>query len=285
MAGAGLIAIKRRVKSITNTKKITKAMSLVATAKLRKSRAKLIINDNYFTYCKEVIKLILNNYTGDSIYTKGNTSNKKLYIVFTSDTGLCGSFNGTIVNRAIEEIGEDKDNSLVMVIGRRGKNYFNKMKYETAAEYVDVPDLPTIKEAEEITRHALELYKKGTVGRIYIVFTKFISAVKLTPSIEKLLPMDTKMVNDYQYDEFITFEPKIDDIIENSIYFYIKEQIFNLMLNSKASEQSSRMRSMDGATKNANDLLDRLNLLYNRIRQSSITSEISEIVGGAEAQK
>ena len=285
MAGAGLIAIKRRVKSITNTKKITKAMSLVATAKLRKSRGKLIINENYFSCCKEVVKEILYNYNGDSIYTKGNTSDKKLYIVFTSDTGLCGSFNGTIVNLAIGEIGEDKDNCLVMVVGIRGKGYFNKLKYETVAEYVDVPDLPTIKEAEEITRHALELYKKGMVGEIYIVFTQFISAVKQTPSIEKLLPIDTEMPKQYQYGEFITFEPKIMDLIEDSMYLYIKEQIFNRMLNSKASEQSARMSSMDGATKNANDLLDSLNLLYNRIRQSSITREISEIVGGAEAQK
>ena len=260
-------------------------MGLVATAKLRKSREKLIINENYFTTCKEVIKEILNNYEGDSIYTQGNKSDNKLYIVFTSDTGLCGSFNGTIVNQAIEEFREDRANTLVMVIGRKGKNYFNKLKYETVAEYVDVPDLPTIKEAEEITRHALELYKKGKVGEIYIVFTKFISSVRFKTSNEKLLPIDTKMTDQYHYSEYITFEPKVNDIIEDSMYLYIKEQIFNCLLNSKASEQSSRMSSMDSATKNANDLLDKLKLRYNRIRQSSITSEISEIVGGAEAQR
>lgn len=282
MAGAGLIAIKRRIKSVVNTKKITKAMGLVATSKLRRSREKLALNEQYYSSFNEVMKEILNNSIERSIYTHGNKSDKKLYVVFTSDTGLCGGFNGTVVNKTIDSIGADKDNSLIMVVGQKGKNYFNRLNFETVAEYVEVPDFPTTKDATTIARHALELFEKGEVGEVNVVFTKFVSAVRLVTDTKKVLPLSYENVD---VNEIVTFEPDLSDIIKDSIELYLKEEVLYCMLNSKASEQSSRMNAMDGATKNANELLDKYNLLYNRLRQSSITSEISEIVGGAAAQE
>lgn len=283
MAGAGLIAIKGRIKSVTNTKKITKAMGLVATAKLRKSRERLVINEDYYTSINEVMGDLLENYEGHNIFTHGNKCKNRLFIVVTSESGLCGSFNGSVVSKAIEDINKNRSLSQILVIGQKGKAYFNKLKYETVAEYVEVPDIPTTKEAAEISRITLELFEKGEVGEVYIVFAKFFSAVKFVTTVEKLLPLDLKC--DYQYKDYVAFEPNIGDMIEGIIRQYIKSKVFNCMLNSKASEHSSRMNAMDGATKNANDLLEKLNLQYNRIRQSSITQEISEIVGGAEAQR
>jgi F-type H+-transporting ATPase subunit gamma len=283
MAGAGLIAIKRRINSITNTRKITKAMGLVATAKLRKSREKLIINEQYYNSTVEIMKNILDNLEDESIYTHGNKSKKKLYIVLTSETGLCGGFNGNVINAAIEQIKEYKEDSLVMVVGKKGKDYFNKLKYETAAEYVDVPDIPTSKEATMIANHAIELFRTGMVGEVYIVYTMFVSAVKMTVLTDKLFPVPFS--SGYTPSGIMRFEPSVEDIVDDYIDLYLKECIMYCLLNSKASEHSTRMSAMDSSTKNANDLINKLKLKYNRIRQSIITQEISEIVGGAEAQK
>jgi F-type H+-transporting ATPase subunit gamma len=278
---AGLIAIRRRIKSITNTRKITKAMGLVATAKLRKTRNLLDINCDYYDSFEKTIKLIVQNVEDYNIYTHGNKSNKKLIIVFTSDSGLCGGFNSNAVSEAIKQASENKDNSLIMVVGQKGRAYFNKLKYATAAEYVGISDLPSLKEARIIAEHALRLYRNGEVGEIKVVYTKFHSAVKQDVLTKKLLPIDFTTVNNSS----IILEPEVNTLLEDLSDTYIQQCILNYMLHSKASEQGARMSAMDGATKNANDLLEKLQLKYNRVRQSIITQEISEIVGGAGAQK
>jgi F-type H+-transporting ATPase subunit gamma len=283
MSGAGLISIKRRIKSVTNTRKITKAMGLVATSKLRKVREKLTFNERYYEYTVEMMKNLTDNFEGESIYTQGNKSNKKLYMVFTSEAGLCGAFNGNVIANAVESLKSDIDNSIVMVIGQKGKNYFNRLKYDTAAEYVEVPDVPTIKEAGMIANHAMELFRNGEVGEINVVYTKFTSAVKMVVLTEKVLPIP--FVLNYSYKDFVAFEPNVGEILDEYINQYVKEMVMYCLFNSKAAEHASRMNAMDGATKNANELLEKLSLRYNRIRQSSITQEISEIVGGAEAQR
>ncbi len=278
---AGLIAIRRRIKSITNTRKITKAMGLVATAKLRKTRNLLDINCDYYDSFEETIKLIVQNVEDYNIYTHGNESNKELIIVFTSDSGLCGGFNSNAVSEAIKQASENKDNSLIMVVGQKGRAYFKKLKYSTAAEYVGISDLPSLKEARIIAEHALRLYRNGEVGKIKVVYTKFHSAVKQDVLTKKLLPIDFTTVNNSS----IILEPEVNTLLEDLSDTYIQQCILNYMLNSKASEQGARMAAMNGATKNANDLLEKLQLKYNRVRQSLITQEISEIVGGAGAQK
>jgi F-type H+-transporting ATPase subunit gamma len=283
MGGAGLISIKRRIKSVTNTRKITKAMGLVATAKLRKTREKLTFNERYYDYTVTMMKKVIDNFEGESVYTNGNKSKKKLYLVFTSEMGLCGAFNGNVISSAVQSIKSDIDNSIIMVVGQKGKNYFNRLKYDTAAEYVEVPDVPTIKEAGMIAAHAMELFINGEVGEINVVYTKFTSAVNMSVLIEKVLPIP--FVLNYSYKDFIVFEPSVDEVLENYINQYVREMVMFSLLNSKASEHASRMNAMDAATNNANELLEKLSLKYNRIRQSSITQEISEIVGGAEAQR
>ncbi|WP_163192856.1 ATP synthase F1 subunit gamma [Clostridium thermarum] len=282
MAGAGLIAIKRRMKSVINTRKITKAMSLVATAKLRKSRTSLTKAQAYNSKFLNIFDEILKNSQGKSIYTSEDHG-KKLYVVITSESGLCGGYNVAIVNKAVELTRNDKDNSLILVIGQKGRSHFKRLKYETAAEYVEVPDIPTIKEANTISDHIIELYKRREVTEVYIVYTKFISSVKMEPEIEKLLPIKTE--EDIAYTQEMVFEPSAEECFDYLVEKYIRQQVYFCLTSAKSSEHASRMNAMDGATKNANDILNKLTLKYNRIRQSSITQEISEIVGGAEAQK
>ena len=282
MAGAGLIQIKRRIKSITNTKKITKAMGLVATSKLRKTRKQLSFNDKYFNSLKDLTESLISSIEEDdnSIYFKANNQGPALYILIASDTGLCGGFNGNIVNYFMSQ-SVNAENAEVMVVGQKGVSYLKRYNQSTLAEYVDIPDVPTVKEAKIIYEHAIRLYKEGSISEINVIYAEFISPVKQNMKKVKLLPMDKiegKKAN-------IIAEPNIEEVVEGTLDIYLKSYILNCMLNSKASEQSARMTAMDGATNNASDLLDALNTKYNRIRQTAITQEISEIVGGAEAQK
>jgi F-type H+-transporting ATPase subunit gamma len=284
MSGAGLIEIKRRIKSVTNTRKITKAMGLVATSKLRKARIELEVNNKYYNSLNTITSEVLSTLEGfdDSVFIKGNSSNKKLFIIFTSDSGLCGGFNGNIASYLNNNFGDDKLNNVIMVVGQKGISYVKKYGFETVAEYVDIGDIPTSKDAKIISEHAIRLFKTGEVGEVNVIYTKFVSPVKQEVLLEKLLPVHVDNIKN-QYDYIV--EPGINEVFNNHLSVYLKGKVLNTMINSKASEQSSRMQAMDGATKNANDLLDKLNTKYNRIRQSAITQEISEIVGGAEAQK
>ena len=283
MAGAGLVAIKRRIKSITSTQKITKAMGLIATSKLRKVRNKLELNDKYSRSFSAVMSQFVNGAEESSIYIHGNKGTKKLYITLNSDTGLCGGFNANVVNTAAGIIGKDRENSLLLSVGQKGRMYFNRLNFKTTAEYVDIPDVPTLQEASAITYKILDMYRNSEVGEVYVIYTRFHSTVKQVVTVEKILPLENKDSEVKKH--FVKFEPSIDEMIDEVIVMQLKQQILNFMLHSKSSEQGSRMSAMDGATKNANELLDALNLKYNRERQSAITQEISEIVGGAEAQK
>lgn len=287
MAGAGLIAIKRRIRSINNTKKITKAIGLVATSKLRKSREVLVLNNAYYDELKKVMQQILQeNEFDNNMYIEGNQSNKRLYISLTSDSGLCGGFNGNVVSKTLDSISQDKENSKLIIVGQKGRAYFKRFNIEAIAEYVEIPDIPTIKEVNIILDKALELFLKEEVGEVNVVYTKFVSAVKQEVKVKRILPFDTEDLKEENTIVALSeFEPSREKMLIGIARSYLNQTLLNLMLNAKTSEQQARMTSMDGATKNADDLLDKLNLKYNRIRQSAITQEISEIVGGAEAQR
>jgi F-type H+-transporting ATPase subunit gamma len=286
VAGSGLIGIKRRIKSVTNTNKITKAMSLVATSKFRKTREVLEINKLYSNSFSSMLADILRNHKIYNLYRDGNNSKKKLYIVLTSDSGLCGAFNANVVSKAVEEIAEDKENSLIMVIGAKGVSYFTRFNYKVTLKFIDIPDIPALGDANDFAMAALDMFENAEVGQINIVYSHFISQSKQEIVVEKLLPLDRNSIDsDEDNGEYLMFEPEANSILNNLIPPYMREKVLNYLLQSKTSEQAVRMSAMDGATKNANQLLDKLKLQYNRMRQSAITQEITEIVGGAEAQK
>lgn len=288
MAGAGLIEIKRRIKSVTNTRKITKAMGVVATSKLRKTRKQLDYNNKYLESVEDIFKTTLKS-IGD--FSEDEEINKLfnpsedagvLYIIFTSDQGLCGGFNANIASYLSQVVAENESDTKIMVIGQRGLSYVRREHLSTVAEYVDINDIPTVSDAKVIAEHALRLYKEGVVSEVKLVYTHFISPVRSEPKTLKILPLE----NNHEDDEInIIIEPNVNNVFNSIFKLHIMTTINNCMLHSKAAEQSARMSAMDGATKNANELLNDLNIKYNRIRQTAITQEISEIVGGAEAQK
>jgi F-type H+-transporting ATPase subunit gamma len=285
VAGSGVIGIKRRIKSVTNTRKITKAMGLVATAKLRKTKVSLEVNNVYRDSLDKVLDEILDNHRVDNIYKNGNSSDKKLFIVLTSDSGLCGAFNVNILRKAVEEITKDKEKSLIMAVGEKGVSYFNRFNYDLRAKYINLPDIPTLGEAKAISTAVLDLYLKEEFGEVNVIYTQFESQTKQEIVMEKILPLRIEEQDDDYYGKYLKIEPDINTLLENVLPLYFREKILSYLIHSKTSEQSVRMTAMDGATKNANELLDKLKLQYNRMRQGAITQEISEIVGGAEALK
>ena len=283
MGAAGLIDIKRRIKSVENTRKITNAMGLVATSKLRKSKRELSVNRDFVNSLEPIVQSLssANSKDTDNIYFKGHEGADKLYIVVTSESGLCGGFNANIVAYLNKIVKDDKENSKVIVVGNRGIGYVRRTGIYITEEYVDISDIPTIKECKVIFEKSIKMYLSGEVSEINMVYTNFYSPVKQEPKVEKILPIDNTGSENEEY----RFEPNGKTVLNDALNIYLKAKVRSILLNAKCSEQSSRMTAMDTATSNANDLLSDLNLTYNRIRQGMITQEISEIVGGAAAQK
>ena len=282
MGAAGLIEIKRRLKSVESTRKITKAMGLVATSKLRKVRNELANNEKYNELCKDIVDVVVSNLPEgyESIYCTERKGDK-LYIVLTSDTGLCGGYNNNVIAYLKEVLDNESGTEKIVLVGSKGLSYMSKYGLSTFNQYVSIPDIPTIAEINKIYNEAIYLYKQGDISEVNIVYTKFISPMKQEPILIEMLPFET----DSSKKEDYLIEPNFEEVLNNSIDTYLKSQLQNCMLHAKASEQSARMTAMDGATENASDIINNLNIKYNRIRQSVITQEISEIVGGAEAQK
>lgn len=281
MGAAGLIEIKRRLKSVQSTMKITKAMGLVATSKLRKSRKELSDINEYAEIAMQNLKSVAGivDENLDIPYFSKNDSEKILYIIITSDSGLCGGYNNNVVSY-FNSLVEDKNNVEIINVGSRGSSYLSRLSYSTIAEYVDIPDLPTIKEVKTVYEKALNLFITGEVSEVRVVYTEFESPIKQVPKYEVLLPVEKEGEQDILFD----VEPNIEEVITNLLDIYLKGKLRKIMLSAKCSEQSARMSAMDTAAGNAKDIIDNLNLKYNRIRQAAITQEISEIVGGANAQ-
>lgn len=283
MSGASFAIIKKRIKSVNNTKKITKAMSLVATSKLRKNKERLYLNNQYKNGLDKVIRSILKDYEEGNKYIDGNNSNKKAYIIITSDLGLCGGYNGNIISELNNRLKSTSEEAEIIVIGKKGVSNSKKFNHSIKKEYIDFPSIPSLKDAKLIANYIKDLYVSGEVGEINIIYTEFISTIKREVRVSKILPLSKEEVlSDKVIEEY---DIEDSNIIDELIFMYMEEKILNYILHSKASEESSRMEAMQGATKSADELLEKLNLQYNRLRQSAITQEISEIVGGAEAQR
>lgn len=286
MSETSLVALKRRIKSIRNTQKITRAMGLVATSKLRKVSEKLLVNNQFYRSFSHTIDQII-TYGGelDSKYFECSSRKKTLYITFNSDLGLCGSFNLNIFDKLIENSGAQKENSLIMTIGQKGRSLLKKANLESVAEFVDISDVPNEEDTNMITSKVFEMFDKVEIGEVYCIYTKYFTPAKQEVILKKLLPIEKEKEPKDKIKTTFEFEPSKQELLMDISQFYIKQCIYNFFLNSRASEQGARMIAMEAANKNGNDMIDKLQLKYNRIRQSVITEEISEIIGGAEAQK
>lgn len=278
--------IKRRIRSVSSTKQITNAMELVSSAKLRKARQKLEATRPYYLTLLRSIQEILSSTRGikHELLERREVKNKA-FIVITGDRGLAGGYNSNVIKLAESNM-KDKESSIILVVGSKGRDYFRRRGYNIAGEYLSISEDPHFLDASNIGSRAIELYREGKVDEVNIVYTTFKSAISQEPKILKLLPAENVKEDNMEGSRtMIEYEPSPEEVLEYLIPKYIKSAIYGALIEASASEQGARRTAMESATDNAEEMIEDLELRYNRARQASITQEISEIVGGAEALK
>jgi F-type H+-transporting ATPase subunit gamma len=290
----GMREIKQRIKGIKDTRQITKAMKLISAAKLKKARQQLDQTRPFYQKVRETITDVL-SHSGNVVspyfdLRQDKVVRKKAYLIISGDKSLAGGYNHNLLKFAEEQMNRDKEAQL-FIAGLIGRNYFIKDNYNVNKNFYYPVQNVTVYRAREIAETLLELFKKGEVDEIDLIFTKMKSSITLEPMKIKLLPLDYEEMkketssDKRNLDENIIYEPSPEDVLEVLISKYIKGIIYGAMVESFTSEQSARMTAMDNATANADEMLQKLNLYYNRARQAIITQEITEIVSGAEALK
>jgi len=279
---AGVRDIRRRIRSVANMQQITKAMKMVAAARLRRAQEKVIASRPYAKQIQDVLARLVQAQTEVSHPLLEKRPVKKIgYILVTSDRGLCGGFNANLIKMTRGILEEQRDVSTGLVaVGRKGSDYFGRRKYEIISRFIGLGDDPDFNQARKIAAEIIGLYTSGELDEVYLVYSKFISVLTQEPTLVKLLPIEPS--EEKAGGEYI-FEPAPLQMLERLLPSYLESQVFSALLESKASEQGARMTAMDSATENAKEMIDKLTLAMNRARQAAITKEISEIVGGAAA--
>jgi len=279
--------IKRRIKSVTSTKQITKAMELVSSAKLRKAKKHLQDTKPYLTAMYNAINEILDS-SGEirNVFLNPREVKKTLYIVIAADRGLCGGYNANVLKKAANEIGDSKAFS-VLTVGQKARDFFRKIDADFDGEYVGISERPTFKHAKSIGELSRELFKQNSVDEVILISTEFVSTISHKPRALKILPLtiDTENFVAKEREERMEYEPSAEGVFDYLVPKYIDSMIYGALIESSTSEQGARRVAMESATDNAEEMIDKLKLKYNRARQASITQEIAEIVGGAEALK
>ena len=295
MAGKGVRDYKRRIRSVNNTRQITKAMKMVDAAKLRKAQEKAESSRPYTGKLQEVLARLvaMSIQAKHPLLEKHDPIKRVTYVVVTADRGLCGGFNTNIIRRANQAISEDDRpvEAGVVAVGRKARDFYRKRGYNLQGDFINLGDKLDYTQAREIGQFIAQLYEEGAADEVYLVFAHFVNAMRQIPTVQKVLPVETPEEITAEAEEFAKFapdyiyEPNVDEILISLLPRYLMSQVYHAMLESKASEHGARMTAMGNATENASELVDILTLEMNKARQASITSEILEISGGAEALK
>ena len=277
--------IKRRIKGIGSTMQITKAMELVSTAKMRKARIRLDKSRPYYLTVLDSIGDVINNVNINHPLLRKREVKKSLYIVATADRGLAGGYNANITRLIDSKFRNKKDSISLITIGLKGRDFFKSRGYDIVGEFTGISEEPSFSDASEIGNLAVELFLKGEIDEINVVYTRFITTLSHEPIIIKLLPAEEIRENSKVPKKVIDFEPSPVEVLDYLIPKYIESSVFGALIEASSSEQAARRVAMESATDNAEEMIEELNMSYNRARQAAITMEISEIVAGAEALK
>ncbi|MBO5146027.1 MAG: ATP synthase F1 subunit gamma [Lachnospiraceae bacterium] len=280
---ASMRDIKRRKSSVQSTQQITKAMKLVSTVKLQRAKGRAEKSKTYFNCMYDTVVSMLSK-AGDinHPYLKPSVSARKAVIVITANRGLAGGYNSNIV-KLVRDNDWNKEDLIIYPVGSKGRDAFARMGYELGEDYSAAIEEPIYADAMKISNQVLEDFATGRVGEIYVVYTGFKNTVTHTPTLLKLLPVKIEDKRSEEDKAVLDFEPETEDAVDLIIPKYITSLIYGAMIESVASENGARMQAMDSATSNADEMIGKLSLLYNRARQSSITQELTEIIAGAEA--
>lgn len=278
--------IRRRIRGIGSTRQITKAMELVSTSKLRKARQDLEKTRPYYNTVYDNIRETLGSIGNmNHPYLKSREVKKTLYIVVTADRGLAGGFNSNINKLVESKIKDEKENAYIIAVGLKSVDYFKTRKYNIKDEFVNITEDPIYKDAKDIGKIVMDMYEKEETDEVNIAYTKFVSTISQEAKILKLLPCESFNEGESKKSEILEFEPSAESVLDYLIPKYIEAVIYGALIESACSQQAARMTAMQAATDNANEIIEELELIYNRARQAAITAEISEIVTGAEALK
>ncbi|MGG3454661.1 MULTISPECIES: ATP synthase F1 subunit gamma [Paenibacillus] len=281
----GMREIKRQIKSVQNTRQITKAMEMVASAKLRKAQERAQASRPYAEKLKEVVSSIAAASQGIShpmLVTR--PVKRTAYIVITSDGGLVGGYNANILRKVTDMVRTRHASSSeyeLFVIGRKGRDYLKRRNYPVSHEVTELSDTPRFADIKSLTYAAVQGFETEQFDEIYVCYNRFVNAITQLPTVERLLPFDSVehegLASSYEY------EPSPEGVLEVLLPKYAETLIFGALLDGKASELGAKMTAMGSATKNASKMINELTLTYNRARQAAITQEITEIVAGANA--
>ncbi|QGU00730.1 ATP synthase gamma chain [Candidatus Syntrophocurvum alkaliphilum] len=288
MAGSGVREYKRRIRSVQSTQKITKAMKMVAAAKLRRAQESAEASRPY----TETLRDVLARLAGVSadvehpLLEKREEVKKVGYIVVTADRGLCGAYNTNIIRAGNLAMAQDERGieNRIIAVGRKGRDFFRK-RGGLDAEFINLGDNVSFVDAREIGQYITNAYENGELDEVYVVYAKFVNALRQVPTVSQLLPLEPPSEDEPTEEHFVDYiyEPSAEAILVSLLPRYIGSQIYHAMLEAKASEHGARMTAMGNATQNAGEIIDNLTLEMNKARQASITAEILDIVGGAEA--
>ena len=282
---SGLQATKRRINSVNSTKKITNAMKLVATAKLKTWKNKLLGNNEYASSLHSIMNVLLKSISQEDkekVFGESK-SDSTLFIVVTSTLGLCGGYNYNLYKEVIPQIDKNKDK--ILVIGTKGYNYFKRNGYEVDDSFISSLQDYDYNEVRKINKKIMSLLNLGEIGSIKIAYTHFKNSITFIPTIEEIYPIshiDGEEITQKELEMLI--EPNPIVVLENIVPLYIESLINSRLIESSVSEQASRSNAMESATDNAEEIINKLQIEYNKARQQTITQEITEIVGGANAQ-
>lgn len=292
---ANLRDIRNRITSVNNTQQITKAMKMVAAAKLRKAQDRMVQTRPYAAKIQDVVgRLVGSSSASNPVMRTPDSVKEVLMIIVGSDRGLCGGFNNNLFKEVENRIESDfsayrNDERLSLItIGKKATAHFTKRKYKVIDSFPGFFDSIEYDKTSEIMSFATEEFIKGNFDEVYIAFNEFQSVIAQNRKIDKVLPIDPSEISGESEDDSndaidYIFEPDSEAILEQLLPLHLNIQLWKAVLESNASEQGARMSAMDSATENAKDLEKELRLKYNQARQSAITTEISEIVSGAQA--
>jgi F-type H+-transporting ATPase subunit gamma len=289
---ASLRDILRKIGAVKKTRQITRAMNMVAASKLRSTQGKMESFEPYAGKFAEVLGNLASRIDPDIhplLVKKEETSRVEL-LHFTSDRGLCGSFNVNTINVAEKWVkkqqAQKRDCSLTLV-GKKGRDYFKKRGYSIMASHRNIYGNVDISFINQMTRELTERYLSDEVDEVYMIYTRFLSIAKQEPTLVKLLPIEPPQTEEETQggaSEYLC-EPGAEELLVELLPKHVSVQIFNAFLQNEVSEHAARMTAMDNATKNCGELVENLTLVYNKARQAAITAELMDIVGGAEAIK
>lgn len=288
---ATLKEIRKRIGSVKNTQQITRAMKMVSGAKLRRAEENIMAAR---PYAKKIAEVVTNIARRIEVREHPLIAEREIKTVnlmlITSDRGLCGAFNMNLVKEAVKYREESKDSYEeigLSLVGKKGADYFKKRKTHTFDEYLNLGGKYDYTLASKIGDRLIEGYCSGEWDAVCIVYSEFKSAMTQIPTVQQILPIPISEVDPEKPTLLVDYiyEPSAWELLDDILPRYVKNQVFRALLDTLASEHGARMVAMDSASTNASEMIDKLTLKFNRVRQSAITKELMEIIGGAEALK